>query len=112
LKLRGGETYGEEGRTEVGVTSANLAEKRAGDRAKETYFNVINLVLQRRYENTWKREGCISLKKKRTLTGDNRYTWCTLFDSFAQSNRKSIIEVLIQRCRIIHVKNICWNYIL
>jgi len=67
LKLRGGETYGKEGRTEVGVTSANLAEKRAGDRAKETYFNVINLVLEGRYENTWKREGCISLKKRGRL---------------------------------------------
>jgi len=111
LELGGGETYGEEGRAEVGVTSANLAEKRAGDRAKETYVNVINLVLQGKGENTWKREGCISLKK-RMLTGDNRYTWCTLFDSFAQSNRKSIIEVLIQYCRIIHVKNICRNYIL
>jgi len=63
LEFGGGETYREEGRAEVGITSANLAEKRAGNRAKETYFTVINSILQGRNENTWKRERCMDLKK-------------------------------------------------
>jgi len=38
LEFGGGETNREEGRAEVGVTSANLTEERARDGAEETYL--------------------------------------------------------------------------